>query len=278
MTHIPLHLIETFVIFGESQNMVKAAKTLSQTQPSVTRQLENFQNYFKKPLFKLVGRQKTLTDYGRQIQNYYKKNILEMFELQSNMNNQSFQGDGELITLAARSEILKTYISPLHFQNPVHLKAAHGSAIREGMESSYIDVAVLQENFESFNYFRKKLFSSEWRLLIPHSWKIDPTFENLKDKPFASYSKNITSIYPKTVKKIPFSEFNLKFIADDWRLIADKVQQQACWAIVPQEYTMISKADHFSLTDYFKEFHFYLYFRKDLAKNKDIQNIIAQLS
>lgn len=278
MANIPLHLIESFVVFGESSNMVKTAKALNQTQPSVTRQLESFQSYFKKPLFKVVGRQKVLTDYGRQIQNYYRENVFEMHDLQINMNNQSFQGEGEQITLAARSEILKTYISPLKFQNPVILKTASGTEIREAMENSKIDVAVLQENFESYNYFRKKLFSSEWRILIPQSWKSNPTFTELKDRPFAGYHKNLLTTYSNTLKKIPFSEFNLKFVAEDWRLIADKVQQQACWAIVPQEYTLISKTDHFSLAEYFKEFHFYLYFRKDLSKNKDIQNLIAQLS
>ena len=278
MVHIPLHLIESFVVFGESSNMVKTAKTLNQTQPSVTRQLESFQGYFKKPLFKITGRQKVLTDYGQQLQNYYRKNIIEMHELQLNMNNQSFQGEGEQITVAARSEILKTYISPLKFQNPVTLKTATGTEIREAMENSKIDVAVLQENFESYNYFRKKLFSSEWRLLIPQSWKSKPDFNELKEKPFAGYHKNLTTTYPNTLRKIPFNEFNLKFVAEDWRLIADKVQQQACWSIVPQEYTLVAKTDHFSLVDYFKEFHFYLYFRKDLSKNKDIQNLIAQLT
>ncbi|MCC2680140.1 MAG: Bacterial regulatory helix-turn-helix protein lysR family, partial [Pseudobdellovibrio sp.] len=48
---IPLHLIETFVIYAENQNLAKTAKILGQTQPSASRQIVQFQGYFKKSLF-----------------------------------------------------------------------------------------------------------------------------------------------------------------------------------------------------------------------------------
>lgn len=281
MAQIPLHLIETFVVFSENQNLVKCSQALSQSQPTTSRQLENLQTYFKKSLFKSIGRQKRLTDYGIQICNYYKKNVFEMLELQKNMNALVPQDMTPRLTLAARPEILDLYISPLQFHNPIYLQSSYGEKIRQDMENSELDIAVLQENFESYNYFRKKLFSSNWCLVVPATWSKPLNtvqFDSLLDLPFASFNRNLPFVYPNALKKIPFSQFNLKFISDDWRLIADKVLQQTCWSIIPQEYVPKNKVMSLSMNDYFKEFHFYLYFRKDLMKNKDVQNIIKQLS
>lgn len=284
---IPVHLIETFVVFGECQNLVKTAKQLGQTQPSASRQIEQFQKFFKKPLFKVVGRQKQLTDYGSKVQSYYKKSILELRDLQQNIDRMSFQNQVERLTLAARSEILQKYISPLPFQNPIEIKALSGAQIRESLETSQLDMAVLQENFETYNYFRKKLFSDEWRLIIPKTWNpISTTAQawlaEVNDAPFASYDKTLNVISLSAFKNFKLPPLNVHFVVEDWRLITDKVTQQACWAIVPSEYaaqyTSKDKVIGLSLKDLMKESNFYLYFRKDLARNKDVQNLIRQLS
>ncbi len=289
MDNIPLYLIEAFVVFGDCQNLAETAKRLSQTQPSASRQVDQFQTYFKKPLFKTVGRQKCLNEYGIDVCNYFKKNITEMHQLQKKLTSMPFYSKTQCLTLAARSEVLNAYISQLHFENVIQLKTLSGLEIREAMKYSNIDIAVLQENFVTYNYFRKKLFSTQWKLVIPKSWGenfviaknqhlTSMWIDSLKAKPFASYYSNIADVYPKTLKTVPFNQFNIKFIADDWRLIADQVKQQACWSIMPDSLVPKSEIISLSLTDYFKEFHFYIYFKKELAKNQEVRNILVQLS
>ena len=279
---IPLHLIETFVIFAENENLVKTAKVLGQTQPSASRQVDQFQTYFKKSLFRSVGRQKKLSPYGAEILNYYKKSILDVHNLRKNMPNINFNNQKEKLTLAARSEILQKFISQLKFTSLVELKALTGQQIRHEMNENLLDIAVLQENFDSLFYFRKKLFSSSWTLIIPKNFapphKASDWFDRAKQYPFATYDSDMLTVRESCYKSFDLPEVDLQFVAADWRLIAEQVYQQFCWAIVPEEYALKEKMNSLPMHEFMKPSSFFVYFKKELSRNKNIQNLITQLS
>ncbi|MEQ1723481.1 MAG: LysR family transcriptional regulator [Pseudobdellovibrio sp.] len=271
---IALHLIETFILFGDTQNLVKTAKILNQSQPSASRQIEQFQKYFKKPLFHSVKRQKILTDYGQNVHHYYKKAVYDLRELQDGFASFSINNQQEKLTLAARPEILYKYVANLKYKCPMELVALSGDNIREQLLEDKLDMAVLQENFESYNHFRKKLFSTSWKIIIPKSWNIT----SYEKKPFAAYDKNLNYLQQNKNKKFEIPELNIHFIANDWRLLEAKVHQGQCWAIVPEEYGNRELVTSLSLSQLMNETQFYIYFKKELAKNKDVQYIVDQLS
>ena len=280
---IPLHLIENFIVYAETQNLAKTAKILQQTQPSASRQIVQFQKYFKKSLFQQKGTQKRLTDYGEEVCSYYKKSIIELRELRNNFSNISIQNQKELLSLAARPEVLQSYISKLNFKSPIELLSMRGEDITKAMNDRQIDMAVDHEQFESFDYFRKKLFSTGWKAIIPKTWK--PETRNIETwlaaappQAFASYDKNVEFINRHKLKSFKLPILNVQFVANDWRLLAEKVRQQKCWAIVPQEYSGSSEFISLSMSEQMKETQFYVYFKRELAKNKDAQYIVDQLS
>lgn len=284
---IPIYLIETFVLFGENTNLVKTAKVLNQTQPTTSRQIELLQSHFKKPLFKTVGRTKQLTEYGQQVQQYYKKSILELRELQNRMKSTPFTNEKERLVLAARSEILEKYISGLHFKSTIEMIALSGNEIRQRMQSQTIDIAVSQENFETYDYFRKKLFTSEWRIIYPESWKNKTPSKNSSPElwiqeasplPFASYDKDLTNLKSHFVKKTALPKFNIELIAADWRIIQQVVAKQKCWAIVPENFAKADKVISIPTQSMMHAINFYVYFLKPLAKNKDVDHLISALS
>lgn len=284
---IPIYLIETFVLFGENANLVKTAKVLNQTQPTTSRQIELLQSHFKKPLFKTVGRTKQLTEYGQQVQQYYKKSILELRELQNRMPMLPFSNEKERLTLAARSEILEIYISDLNFKSTLEMFALSGNDIRQRMQNQTLDIAILQENFETYDYIRKKLFTSEWRIIYPESWKNKTPSKNLTPElwiqeasplPFASYDKDLATLKNHFVKKSSLPKLNLELIVADWRIIRQAAIKQKCWAIVPEEFAKAEKVIGLSTQSLMNENQFYVYFLKSLAKNKDLGHLISALS
>jgi DNA-binding transcriptional LysR family regulator len=279
---IPLYLIETFVLFGESANLVKTAQVLNQTQPTTSRQIELLQSYFKKPLFKTVGRNKLLTDYGQKVQAYYKNSVLELRDLQNKMSSVLFNNEKEKLILAARSEILEKYISPLHFNGTTEMIALQGQEIRQRMQNQNLDVAVLQENFESYAYFRKKLFTSSWKVIFPESWKIklsdaEQFLNQASPLPFASYDKDFQTIKRSFTKKLKPPVFNVEVIASDWRLILDAVCRQRCWSIVPEDFSKGNRVSSYAADHFMKPSQFYIYFLKDIIKNPDLNKIIENL-
>lgn len=283
---IPIYLIETFVLFGENTNLVRTAKALNQTQPTTSRQIELLQSYFKKPLFKSVGRTKRLTEYGEQVQQYYKNSILELRELQNKMGSTSFANEKEKLVLAARSEILEKYIVDFNFKNTVEMQALSGQEIRLRMQAQTLDIAVLQESFESFDYFRKKLFSSEWKIIFPESWRnklttkpsqIESWVRQASPLPFASYDKDLQTLKMHFIKKSQMPEFNIELIAPDWRLIQKSVQKQRCWSIVPEDFSKAEKVVALPANDLLISSNFYIYFLKTLQKNKDLAQMVDEL-
>ena len=287
---IPLHLIETFVIYAENQNLAKTAKILGQTQPSASRQIVQFQNHFKKALFQQKGQSKKLSPYGQEVCNYYKDSINTLRVLQNRFDSYSIQDQKSILTLAARPEILERHVLRLNFKSAIELLPLPGLQIQEALKEGQVDMAVYHENFETYDYFRKKLFSSSWSVIVPRTWKVDnkalsSSHVNLEKwleasplHPFASYDKQGDFLLQNKLKGFHLPRLNTQFIANDWRLLADKVAQQKCWAIVPSDYGESPQYTSFSLLHKMKDTQFFLYFKKDLAKNQDVQYVADQLS
>ncbi len=287
---IPLHLIETFVIYAENQNLAKTAKILGQTQPSASRQIVQFQGYFKKSLFHQKGQSKKLSSYGQEVCNYYKDGIVNLRSLRTRFDGHSIQDQKNILTLAARPEILEKHITKLDFTGGIELLGLNGSQIQESLKQGQLDMAVYQENFETFDYFRKKLFSSSWSVIVPRTWKVDNkalsnspvNLEKWLDAsplfPFAGYDKQGDYLLQNKLKSFEIPRLNTQFIANDWRLLADKVARQKCWAIVPSDYGENAHYISLNLSHKMKDTQFYLYFKKDLLKNKDVHYVIDQLS
>lgn len=281
--NIPLHLIETFTLYAENRNLAETARVLGQTQPSATRQIQQFQKYFKKNLFHTKGLQKRLTPYGEEVFTYYKDGILRLRELRQNFSSISIQNQKEILSLAARPEILQLHVNRLQTQSPIELLPMTSMKIRQHLGETRVDMAVYDESLETYDYFRKKLFLSGLKMIVPNTWKIatshaEKALSLCSPLPFASYDKNAQYLNLQRLKSFQTPPLNIQFIANDWRLLVDRVERQDCWSIVPSDYSASKHYTSLSLDQYFRQKQFYVYFRKDLTKNKDVQYIVDQLS
>ncbi|MGZ3802506.1 MAG: LysR family transcriptional regulator, partial [Bdellovibrio sp.] len=67
MSTIPITLLNSFVVFNESKNIVEAAQKLGITQPALSKQLKQLEQSLSEPIFFLRGRKKMLTSFGQDL-------------------------------------------------------------------------------------------------------------------------------------------------------------------------------------------------------------------
>lgn len=280
---IPLHLIENFIVYAETGNLAKTAKILQQTQPSASRQIVQFQKYFKKSLFQQRGTQKQLTDYGAEVCEYYKKSILDLRELRNNFSDFGLQNSKTFLQIAADSEILQQRLNSLSLKIPTEFLSLKNDEIKKALLDRQLDVAVCNAAFDSFDYIKKKVFSSGWKAIVPRTWKSETRSLELwlataPPRPFAAHDKGLEFLRLNRLKNLKLQSLNVQFVANDWRLLAEKVRQQKCWAIVPDEFADSKEFISLSMNDYMKASQFYVYFKRELAKSKDVHYIVDHLS
>lgn len=161
------------------------------------------------------------------------------------------------------------------------MRSLTGSEIRSLMQQQAIDIAVLQENFESLNYVRKKIFTSEWYLVIPSKWatksiSASDWFASSSQHPLASYDLSLKLYQQNFNGPLPFTQTPLLAV-EDWRIIANKVADQKYWSILPKDFLPSEKVVSLSLAQDMKKTAFYVYYRKELSKNSDLQNLLSSL-
>ena len=161
------------------------------------------------------------------------------------------------------------------------MRSLAGRETRSLMQQQAIDIAVLQENFESLNYVRKKLFTSEWYLVIPNKWTTRSMtasgwFASCAQYPLASYDLSLRLYQQNYHGPLPFAQTPMLAV-EDWRIIADKVAAQKYWSILPKDFLPSEKVVSVSLTQEMKKTTFYVYYRKELSKNADLQTLLSSL-
>ena len=67
LSHIPLYLIESFIIISESESLEEAGKKLQLTQSTLSKQMKLLESMLPFPLFTYQGRNKKLTRFGEKI-------------------------------------------------------------------------------------------------------------------------------------------------------------------------------------------------------------------
>ena len=78
-----LHQLHIFIKVAEKQSITKAAEELHLTQPAVSIQLKNFQDQFDIPLIETIGRNISITDFGREIENASRKILTEVEQIKN---------------------------------------------------------------------------------------------------------------------------------------------------------------------------------------------------
>lgn len=142
--------LQVFHTVARLLSFTKAAETLHMTQPAVTFQVRQLEEYFNTRLFDRTHNRISLTDAGARVYEYSDK----IFELYSEMENAVREMTGEIsgsLTIGASTTIaeymLPALLGDFRAKYPdvsVHLKVSNTDGIVSMVENNTIDLGVVE--------------------------------------------------------------------------------------------------------------------------------------
>ncbi len=264
-TFPPIHLLQTLAAFAEVRNVSKVGQVLQITQPTVTRHLQQLEEWSEKPLFKMIGRQKVLTEYGEALAKLLKEQLKEMERGLRRVQSQFTESI--YLKVGARHEILEQYFVGLNFRGTLELIGIAGDKIEKDLKEQALDVAVHHHPVDSFEYISKEFFKSNSALVIPK--KMISKAPSAKDFakvaaqfPVAWYGSSQPVLREFVQKYEITGTLKPKLIATDWNSIEKNVDAGKCWTVMP---TAFVRGGNYHVIDVQHSTTFFIIYRKELV-------------
>jgi DNA-binding transcriptional LysR family regulator len=244
MKNINLEWLRTFQLFCTTENISEAADKLGISQPAVTLHLKNLELQFSEPLFQMVGRNKRLTAFGKELfkivdsdLKLLEQKITQLELLQSDVTKAQ-------IRLGGRRELLEKILTS--FPSPTQLKAFESdtaTALKK-LKSLELDVVLAAEKPNSSDLIAK-LISQDKAILVMHK----SLLKKIKGQDIFSrpdiFSQSPVYFYkeqpPFLMEMYQFLGINFdniqpQVIIDNWNVIASLVEKGHGYSIIPSSF------------------------------------------
>lgn len=302
---ISLDLIQTLIVFSDQKSLVKTARILKTTQPTISRHFKRLQELLPYPLFEQIGRNKVLTPYAKKIVERFRdrfKNIEDVFnDIISEQENSS---DRVKIKIGGRSDILKKHFGIKQFEGVLHLESMNGLQVVDAIKQSKIDIGITQHDILTSDYIRKVLFQDFFCLIIPKKYlknkndykkwlqqNIKENNSEQRDQMHCSYCAYCSYYDDQSFLKKQLAYLDLQqnltahFICDDWNFLEKRVAMGINWSIIPSLYLLNVGNSNSSNNESLSKYHvieiksdvknvFYIYYRKRLSRFEWFKKLI----
>lgn len=165
--------LQVFATVARLLSFTKAAESLHMTQPAVTFQIRQLEDYFNTRLFDRTHNRISLTDAGKIVYEYAQR-ILETY---TEMDNEVRKLTGEVVgpLVVGASTTIAEYVLPsllgeFQRQHPgvtLRLNVANTGGIIQMVESNEIDVGVVEGPINNKNLVSKVCWEDELVLVCP---------------------------------------------------------------------------------------------------------------
>jgi len=186
--------LQVFHTVARLLSFTKAAETLHMTQPAVTFQVRQLEEYFNTRLFDRTHNRISLTDAGARVYQYSDK----IFELYGEMENAVREMTGEIsgsLTIGASTTIAEYMLPALlgdfrakYPEVSIHLKVSNTDGIVSMVENNTIDLGVVEAPVSNKNLVVDECRRDNLVAIVPPGHpKADLdtiTMEELLDHPF----------------------------------------------------------------------------------------------
>lgn len=240
MNRVPLHLVEAFVTFNESANIVEASKRLGISQPALSKQLQALERMVPQSLFILRGRKKVLTAFGEELHIRLKPRLFGLQDIVD--QTASIHADPSRATarIAARREVLDRFAATLQFPGFVQFIESRNEETVRAIVNRTVDIGIVHQIPDTHELSAKPLFKDSFMLLIPRSMvKSLPPNQNrlwdmLKRLPCITY-KNPDDILQQicAAHDVSLQDLNIARTTPNYLSISRMVNSGSGWAAVP---------------------------------------------
>ncbi|HHH38954.1 MAG TPA: LysR family transcriptional regulator [Sedimenticola sp.] len=165
--------LQVFFTVARLLSFTKAAETLHMTQPAVTFQVRQLEEYFNTRLFDRTHNRISLTEAGARVYEYADK----IFELYTDMENSVREMTGEItgsLTIGASTTIaeymLPSLLGNFKTQYPdinIHLKVSNTDGIVSMVENNTIDLGVVEAPVANKNLVVETCSSDKLVAIVP---------------------------------------------------------------------------------------------------------------
>mgnify|MGYP002387398988 FL=1 len=186
--------LQVFHTVARLLSFTKAAETLHMTQPAVTFQVRQLEEYFNTRLFDRTHNRISLTDAGKKVFEYADR----IFDLYSEMENAVSEITGEIsgaLTIGASTTIaeymLPTLLGDFKENHPdvaIHLKVSNSEGVVSMVENNTIDLGVVEAPVANKNLVVESCKRDKLVAIVPPSHPLaklgSVTFAHLIQYPF----------------------------------------------------------------------------------------------
>lgn len=240
MKSIRMTLLNSFVVFNESKNIVEAAKQLGITQPALSKQLTEFERGLKIPVFTVQGRKKILTPFGVMLHQQLLKRLGNIHALIDETQVRYQNAEHAKLRIAGRRGVLDRISQRLKFKGSLFFVESTHDEIIESLQNLTAEIGITHMAPDSHEFIAKPLFKEEFHLLIPKAFISTPPnineslFLKLKEFPCLGYKPNdeiiqsVCSYY--SVKSTDLKMFRA---TTNYNSLKEMVLAEMGWTIVP---------------------------------------------
>jgi len=240
MTNIPIHLLNSFVVFNESKNIVDASASLGITQPALSKQLKQIEGCFDEPIFILRGRKKVLTPFGRELHDKLKARIGDIQGVVQHARKLFSSQTQANIRIAGRRGILDRMSGKVKFDGCLHFLEASNEQTVKMLMTMNSDLGVAHSFPETHELIAMSLFKELFSLVIPKKFiSRQPTygkalFSQLLSHPCLAYKANdeiVKSVCYYTEAEM--GQLKVARVTENYMSLAEMVSAKWGWAILP---------------------------------------------
>jgi DNA-binding transcriptional LysR family regulator len=167
MKKIPIYLLQAFVTFSESKNIVEAARSLGFSQPGLSKQLKQLEAILPGKIFTLKGRKKGLTPFGHELYRKIKDQIGSIQEAAKEAWIMHVSPSQATIRILGRRGILDRLSWQLKFPGTLVFSESSNDAVIHSIKSQEAELGIVHTFPNSSELISKPLFKEEFQLVVP---------------------------------------------------------------------------------------------------------------